>query len=592
MKKISTLFMGLIIALSAVAAPQLNEKDFELLKAKKEMRVKTPFQSFEKAAPIKQVRRALLTKQDAAFAFDVDSVSSHAAKVIVTPTGNQTYYWGVMPKAAVDTLSDDQIVANIKDEMDYYILIYAYFYQMELTYADFLVTGVDAYKYTDLEANTEYAAYAVLMDANASATGAVEKFYFSTPEFILPEGGDYVMTVANEAYYSSTNDVWVRMADEAGNTYYFDILLNDSTKTALESGVSYALASMDERYTYATYEGEKLRYTAASLTKTIAANGDYVIAASFVDTLGSTWNLTYTYIKPVKSREETLTIANGAITLYNGAWQLMAANADASRFISLAASTTELAGQYAIDDLLEDYSYVVALGADTNYFDLVDAAVTITYNEAAGTAHIAGTLLAQSETDKTDVPEFTLDITATVKAAGKDYDVEDADFIHNFATYSIDDTYLEKYGSVYVFAQDGNDFGLVLDITLDEGEEELFGVYPVADEYDYQTVYAGYYDSEYGLIPSFAGTLIEDGGQLYYDKLWFLTEGKVIVNADGSIDVEAVNSYGRTIRCHLAKAEGVENTNTEVNAAKVLRNGQLIIIKNGVEYNAIGTIVK
>ncbi len=39
-------------------------------------------------------------------------------------------------------------------------------------------------------------------------------------------------------------------------------------------------------------------------------------------------------------------------------------------------------------------------------------------------------------------------------------------------------------------------------------------------------------------------------------------------------------------------SEGVENTNAELKAAKVLRNGQLIIIKNGVEYNALGTIVK
>ena len=39
-------------------------------------------------------------------------------------------------------------------------------------------------------------------------------------------------------------------------------------------------------------------------------------------------------------------------------------------------------------------------------------------------------------------------------------------------------------------------------------------------------------------------------------------------------------------------AEGVEKTQAAVKAAKVMRNGQLIIIKNGVEYNALGTIVK
>ena len=43
---------------------------------------------------------------------------------------------------------------------------------------------------------------------------------------------------------------------------------------------------------------------------------------------------------------------------------------------------------------------------------------------------------------------------------------------------------------------------------------------------------------------------------------------------------------------HFVAQEGVENTQAAVKAAKVMRNGQLIIIKNGVEYNAIGTIVK
>jgi hypothetical protein len=39
-------------------------------------------------------------------------------------------------------------------------------------------------------------------------------------------------------------------------------------------------------------------------------------------------------------------------------------------------------------------------------------------------------------------------------------------------------------------------------------------------------------------------------------------------------------------------AQGIDNIDAAVKAAKVMRNGQLIIIKNGVEYNAIGTIVK
>ena len=36
----------------------------------------------------------------------------------------------------------------------------------------------------------------------------------------------------------------------------------------------------------------------------------------------------------------------------------------------------------------------------------------------------------------------------------------------------------------------------------------------------------------------------------------------------------------------------IDNTNDEIKAVKVIRNGQLIIVRDGVEFNAQGAIVK
>ena len=40
------------------------------------------------------------------------------------------------------------------------------------------------------------------------------------------------------------------------------------------------------------------------------------------------------------------------------------------------------------------------------------------------------------------------------------------------------------------------------------------------------------------------------------------------------------------------KGQGLDNTDAEVKVEKFFRNGQLIIRKNGVEYNVLGTVVR
>ena len=57
---------------------------------------------------------------------------------------------------------------------------------------------------------------------------------------------------------------------------------------------------------------------------------------------------------------------------------------------------------------------------------------------------------------------------------------------------------------------------------------------------------------------------------------------------------DVLNSYGRTIKVTLYPngATGVDNITTDVKATKVLRNGQLLIEKNGKIYNATGAEVK
>jgi hypothetical protein len=62
------------------------------------------------------------------------------------------------------------------------------------------------------------------------------------------------------------------------------------------------------------------------------------------------------------------------------------------------------------------------------------------------------------------------------------------------------------------------------------------------------------------------------------------------------IEIDAVNSY--KVPIHIVydgtlKGSAVEHVSSEdVTTDKVLRNGQLIIIKDGVEYNAQGAVIQ
>ena len=89
-----------------------------------------------------------------------------------------------------------------------------------------------------------------------------------------------------------------------------------------------------------------------------------------------------------------------------------------------------------------------------------------------------------------------------------------------------------------------------------------------------------------GITPSFAMTAA--------NKLWYIVSGTVTVNEDGSIVVDALNSNGKAIKSTLnhLQGEGIDEVNAAAKATKSLKNGQLIIEKAGVKYNAQGTVIR
>lgn len=159
------------------------------------------------------------------------------------------------------------------------------------------------------------------------------------------------------------------------------------------------------------------------------------------------------------------------------------------------------------------------------------------------------------------------------------------------ATLEYDDSYQGLYDVVDIT------------ITKNDGSDELYleavyttplvggvmpdGVYPInATEAEGTFLASSGSDGRY-VYPCLYGLLGTSGG---YTNAWFLVSGTVTISNNGqNIAVAATNSNGNTINYTFVNGpQAVENVETTAVATKAVKNGQLVIIKNGVEFNAQG----
>ena len=76
-----------------------------------------------------------------------------------------------------------------------------------------------------------------------------------------------------------------------------------------------------------------------------------------------------------------------------------------------------------------------------------------------------------------------------------------------------------------------------------------------------------------------------DANGYYWKDATFTATGSTMVLK------ETANGY-RVNSINIADGQGIENTSAAVKAEKRYENGQLVIIKNGVKYNALGTVIE
>lgn len=431
-------------------------------------------------------------------------------------------------------------------------------------------------------------------DAEAWLLASDGNVYHVKMFFVEPTAQTFVnLTATNlevDDYYADYWGIVFVDASDANNA----ISLTLSAEAAGASLAGNYTIGEDANGTITDAEDNEIELYSGSLTVAYNA-GEYLVTGTVLGMNNTQYTLNLSYVKPTATSQETL---NGAGALYleeysgGNYWQAAAKNADGTRFISLLALTDEAAGSYTTADLYATYCYAGKFeNGDTTWYDMVDANIAIAVSGEAAT--LTGTFLAQNENDATDVVEFTLNLTLQVvdetSGTGSQYDAEEGFYV-KFPTYEVDDQYLAQYNVLVVEASDDDNNIISLEFNVEAGTTELAaGVYPVTDTYTTGTISAGMVDgSIYG---SFAG--IQNAAGQITVPLWLIVDGTVTVLENGVIEVNAKNTKGASILVRLGEyPEGVENTEAEAVATKRIVNGHLVIEKNGVKYNAVGTVVK
>ncbi len=126
-----------------------------------------------------------------------------------------------------------------------------------------------------------------------------------------------------------------------------------------------------------------------------------------------------------------------------------------------------------------------------------------------------------------------------------------------------------------------NEVGDTVAIVFDAKFSKTAGtiVEPQAGEYDVIMASTGF-TAEYDVYPSFVGN---NAG------VWFIQSGKLIIAEDGSMAFLGVNSYDAPVAINFTvPVTGLRNAKANVKAAKQIKNGQIIIVRENKEYNILG----
>ena len=314
---------------------------------------------------------------------------------------------------------------------------------------------------------------------------------------------------------------------------------------------------------------------------------------------------------------------NVVINTKTGYFQVQATAADGSDMVSMAIfgqadeETIIPVGTYEINDTQAAGTVLASVGVVgqniyPSFYGKLSAnggIVPPCYFFVDGTVEVSATdgklTIEVNAVNSYDVPVHAVIEYALDTKQGLQYDEQTGSVNRTYTTEDILDIntdYIAQYNLlVDIVAADYSDqVSLLFFVPAADPEIGIpAGTYPIASTPAMNTILAAEGVNAQGQVaPSFYSTLVEQGGQLYLDKLYFMVSGQAVVekiNGKLKMTIDAVNSYDVPIHIvydATSVETAIENVTVNNNASKVVENNQLFIIKDGVKYNIMGSVVK
>ena len=421
---------------------------------------------------------------------------------------------------------------------------------------------------------------------------------------------------------ATTDTIALRFDHTARASYYPQmnndlLLVNSNDRYTLnlnvvgaELGGDFTMEHIGEYYTSLVDDELKVDIELAQVEGTIYQSGDTTwVKAHMVGFDAKLYDVQLWYAVPMPTDTIELTFNDVPFTnhLEEGYYQLIAYTDDQTRMVSFTPASYEVEGTFVNDgmfgrfgegryDFFNDYTYVQEWNPKTREYDTY----TIEKGELVVTLSPDGVITACAEVIGEDAKLYRITMYSKYERPHLDFDSEDGAVERLYGVEDdivIEDHTQDKgYIIFQATAQDQSDM-MVLYFFADKVDSEVTipqGVYPINHSLMLGTVLSSTGANEDNTVsPSLYSTL-KDG---YLDQLYFLVDGTVTVEkVDGQLrlEVKAVNSYDVPVHVvYDASATAVENTVVENNnVRKVIKDNQLLIIKESVKYNVLGSEVK
>lgn len=367
-----------------------------------------------------------------------------------------------------------------------------------------------------------------------------------------------------------------------------ELTLNAEEAGAALAGTYVAGTDFNGSFTYAS-TGEKDEIYSGSLTIAISKEGLLSISGKVLTLGGIEYTISLTsQTEPATAENVAFAMKDMEFSLTDSYWDIKGEDPTTGYFLEIRSQAAEIAGTYTEADL-DDYMTYVGVGQSV-YFDINKANITVTYADNIVAVKGNITFVESSSSDT---------IYAAIDIAGEydgkehlEYDAKE-DFIVDFPNPQVILEYVASDGLIYVVADNEDKSTITLEFSVANTATDLAaGTYAINTTGAEGTVSAGAgIDEEGYIVGSFAG--YRNANNQITAPLWWIVSGTVTVAENGIITVDAVNSYDKAIKCKLGKDNtAVDNINADAAAVKRIDNGQLIIRKNGTDYNVMGVVIR